>query len=53
MDYSQLKNREATDLLTGIDLEELYKIHETSRPSFQFKNLMMAIMVLLDFQQDW
>ena len=53
MDYSSLKNKEAQDILIDLDEYYLYDIHEKINPSQKLKNLMFAVMVLIDFKEDW
>ena len=50
MDFSKLKNKEAQSFLKGINLDEIYDIHENDNPSSKLTNLMMAVMLLIDFQ---
>ena len=48
MDYSQLKNKEAQDILTDLELYYIQDIHEAWNPTSKLRNLMFAVMLLID-----
>ena len=53
MEYSHLKNKDVHALLDGIEVEDILEIHDIREPSYCLRNLMMAVMLLLELPQDW
>ena len=53
MEFHTLKNKEVLDCIEYIDNENILEIHYIQEPTYNLKNLMMAVMLLLDMPQDW
>ena len=53
MEYHELKNKELLDEISSLIDDDILEIHEKTKATYQLKNLMLSIMLLIDFPQDW